>query len=401
MIQRLVHDLLKRRHYWRHVGFNELGELYTSMMFRSLAVSIVSIFIPIYLYQIGVSVSGILFFYAVLFLSQVLFIWPTTHLIAKYGPKHVILLSYFVQMATLIGLTQLKYHSFPIHIVAAGIGVQLALFFVAFNVDFSKVKHTNHGGKEFGWVYIMQKIGFAVGPALGGVVAYVFGAQYMFYVAFVVFALGSVPLLLTSEPIKLGSKVRFKELAFKDMKRDMVSISGFGIENTISVVAWPLFVGVLVFKDNPFIQMGTIASISMIMAIIVARMVGVLADNKKGRTLMRFNLVFNALVHLWRPFANSYSSVLAIGVVNESVTVGYKLPYGKGLFDAADRHPGYRIAYIGVMEGVGAISSSLFYFLAGLLALVLGPTHLLFMIIFTVGALASLLIMTENYKALD
>lgn len=402
MIQKLIHLFVRPRHYWRHVGFDELSELYSSMMFRSLAMSIVAIFIPVYLYQLGHEVWEILFFYAVVFMSQTFFTGVAALSIARFGPKHTILLSYFVQMLGLTALTQLKTHpNIPIELIAIAMGAQLALFFTAFNVDFSKVKHNVHGGKEFGWVYIMQKMGSVLGPVVGGAVAVLFGSQYIFFAALILFAVGSIPLLLTAEPTRLGQKLDFKHLSFKSIKPDIISFGAFAVENTISVVIWPLFIGVIVFKENPYVQIGGVASLSMIAALVMARMIGTLADNKKGRSLMRFNAVFNAIVHLWRPFASGFSSVLAVGVVNESITVGYKLPYMKGMFDAADRHPGFRIVYISIMEGFGAFCSMIFYLIAGMLAAVYGTSQMLFIILFGIGAISSLLITLERYKALD
>lgn len=400
MIKKFLHLFVRRRHYWRNVGFDELSELYASMMFRSLAMSLVAIFIPIYLYQHGHEVWEILFFYAIMCTSQMLVIPITALLIARIGPKHTILISYLIQIITLIGLTQLERYNIPIELIAIGMGAQVALFFTAFDVDFSKVKHTEHGGKEVGWVYMMQKSGSILGPLIGGVVAFLFGAEYIFYTALVFFMCGVVPLLMTKEPTKLHQKLDIRHLSPGAIKRDLISFGAFQIENTISIVIWPLFIGVIVFKDNPYIQIGSVASISVIASLIVARMIGVLIDKKKGRSLMRFSLLFNAVVHLFRPYANGFAPVLALNLINEGLTVGYKLPYMKGVFDAADQHPGFRIVYISSMQAAGALAMMLFYMCAGLLATLYGQSQGLFIILFGIGAIASYVIAWERFKAL-
>lgn len=53
MLKQLIYRLFERRHYWREMSFSEMAELYTSRVLRTLAVSMVSIFIAIYLYQNG------------------------------------------------------------------------------------------------------------------------------------------------------------------------------------------------------------------------------------------------------------------------------------------------------------------------------------------------------------
>ncbi len=43
--------------------FDELAELYTSMSLRSLGFSLIGIFVPVYLFQYGVSVKDIFLFF--------------------------------------------------------------------------------------------------------------------------------------------------------------------------------------------------------------------------------------------------------------------------------------------------------------------------------------------------
>ncbi len=40
MLKKIVYSLLRHRHFWREVGFDELSELYVSMMFRGLSISL-------------------------------------------------------------------------------------------------------------------------------------------------------------------------------------------------------------------------------------------------------------------------------------------------------------------------------------------------------------------------
>jgi hypothetical protein len=67
MLQKAIHKILKPRHFWRDIGFNELSELYTSMLIRSLATSLIGLFVPIYLYKLGYSVRSIFLFFIIFF----------------------------------------------------------------------------------------------------------------------------------------------------------------------------------------------------------------------------------------------------------------------------------------------------------------------------------------------
>jgi hypothetical protein len=172
---------------------------------------------------------------------------------------------------------------------------------------------------------------------------------------------------------------------------------GLVVEQSSSVIVWPLFVGVLVFSQNPYIKLGAITSLAVIVSIFMAKAVGKMADDHKGRALLRFGSTANAVLHLFRPFVGNFSSALAVNFVNEALTVSYRMPYIKGMYSAADDHPGHRIAYLTVMEFFGLFSRVILFFSAAGLAYVIKDEKILF----GIGAISSLAIMTERYPALN
>ncbi len=400
MFKKIFSRFIRRRHYWRNVGFDELTELYLSMMFRSLATGLVGIFIPIYLYQHGSPVWEILYFYAIVSTVQLFANIVAAYVIARIGPKHTVLLSYVFQAITMVGLVSMYAHDIPLPLIAAAFGTANAFFFSAFHVDFSKVKHSMHAGKEVSWVFIMQKAGAVLGPVLGGVIAYLFGSQYIFVAALVVLCLGIIPLLATAEPTKTKQKLNFKNITAGQIKYDLFAYAGYSLESTITIVVWPLFVGIIVFRDNPYIQLGSVMSLSIIASVVFARAIGALIDKRKGRKLLHYGAAINAVLHLFRPFSNGFSSVLAVNLVNEAATVSYTMPFTKGFYDAADGLPGHRIVYLCTMEAFGCFTRVIFYGAASLIAFTYGESRNFFFGLFCVGAVASYVIMKERFEAL-
>jgi len=401
MIQKLIKRFLGHKHYWRDIGFDELSELYTSMTFRSLAQSIVGIFIPIYLYNLDKSIGEIFFFFAQVYIFWQIAAIAAAWIVARYGPKHTILLSHvliIVAMGMLISLTSTAW---PLMLIAFFLGVSNGLFFVAFHVDFSKVKHSEHGGKEVGWMFTMQKVGLALGPIVGGVVAYLFGAQYIFLVSTILLFVGVVPLFLSAEPVKVHQRVAFPKLALRDVRRDLFSFSALGVENVSSMIVWPFFMGIVIFADNAYLNVGIIISASVAVTFIASRSIGSLIDKKKGRQLLRAGVVLNALLHLVRVFARGFPITFLVNVVNEAITPMYRMPMFKGVYDAADDYPGRRIVYMSSMESTSAFARALFFFVAGILAYLILSATMLFGALFAITAVVSLLIATERFRALN
>lgn len=401
MLRKLLNRLLAPRHYWRDVGFDQLGELYTSIMFRSLAISLINIFVPIYLYQLGFAIWEIFMFYVVLHAVNSIVGLVAAYLVAKVGPKHTMLASYICQTVTMFLLVSLPEQQWPLSLIAFAYGVTNALFFTAFHVDFSKVKHRDHGGKEVGWLISVEKVGAVLGPIVGGVVGYVFGAQYIFAAAILLLFIGIVPLFLTQEPTATNQKLDFKGLDLQSIKYDIISCTSMLVENVIVIVMWPLFLAIFVFANNPYIQIGAITSLSVFVSLFLARIMGRTIDKNKGRQLLRFGAIGNGILHLFRPFTGGFPMALGINLANEAVTPAYRMPLTKGFYDAADDLPGRRIVYIALIESFGSFNKALFFLLFGVLAFYMSNQRELFVAIFFFAAVLSLGIMLERFKALD
>lgn len=398
MFQKLIYRILHKRHYWRDIGFDELSELYSSMLFRSLAISLTGIFIPAYLYKLNYQIYEIFLFFVFMFLFWQLSALVSAWTVSRWGPKHNILFSNVMIVIATAMLTSLDDFHWPLVLIGLFLGSSYGLFFVALNVDFSKVKHNGHSGKEVGWLFVMQRIGLALGPIVGGIVAYFFGPEYIFLIASVLLFGGTIPLFLTGEPVRLNQKVSFSDL--KIPKHQLFSFCAHGVENTISSIAWPFFIGVVVFVNNTFLNLGIVTSVAVVVAFVATRSIGSVIDKHQGRKLLRIGASLNSVLHIFRVFVGTFPTVLLVNIVNEAVTPMYRMPYFKGFFDAADDYPRHRIAYISVMESVSAFARTALFALFAVLSLFIDNLHMLFGLIFICGSLASLLIMTERYRAL-
>jgi MFS family permease len=399
MLKKLIYRLIHKHHYWRVVGFDELSELYISMLFRSIGISLIGIFIPIYLYNLGHSIVEIFLFYALWFFTEAIFTPIVAMMIAAIGPKHTMTYSYIVKLIALGLLTTLPAFSWPIWGIAIMIGLSNALFFLAFHVDFSKVKHTNHGGKELGWLYIMEHIGAVAGPLIGGVVAYLFGPQYAFFASAILFAFGAVPLFLTAEPVRLNQKISFEKIKLGELKHTLISVCGLNIDATIGKMVWPMFVAIFVFRDNQYIQLGVITSVAVAVSILSSRIIGVLIDEHKGRPLLKVGAVSAAIIHLFRPFVGGFGSTLAINMTSETASAAHAMTYVKGMYDEADEHEGARIAYLTTLEVFTTTVRGIFFCIAAIGASMVDPKST-FTGLFILGALGALLITSERFKAL-
>jgi MFS family permease len=399
MVQKIIYNLLGRRHYWRTVSFDELSEIYASQFLRSLAVSLIGIFVPIYLYGIGYSLQDI----AVLFFLWFLFRIPLAYINAKvigiFGPKHGIALSVVLHIVYLTFVLSADNLYWPIWIIALAGSAANGLYLMAFNVDFSKIKHTEHGGKELGYLQIFERIGAVIGPLAGGLIAGFFDPKYTIILSIVVLFGSLIPIFLSAEPVKINQQISLRGFPFKRHKRDFLVGMAFQLENVISVVIWPLFLGIFVLVNRTYESLGILASVSTASAIIAVYIIGKLIDDDKGRKILNIGAIGNAVLHIFRIFVTMPLQALGINILNEPLTAMYRMSFLKGMFDASDSVPGYRIVYYMVFEWFIAAINIIFW-LGLYLILFIFSDKMSLQITFVVAAVCSLIITKQKFNAL-
>lgn len=354
MIHTIITALLKRRHFWRHANFSEVAELYASRALRMLALNMITVFVAAYLYQNGYSVLYIALYFSAMFAFKTLIAVPCGHFIARYGPKHGTLASNLLYIPALIIFIYLPDIGLPA-LVAFGImqATSATMYDLCYLIDFSKVKHADHAGKEIGYMNIVEKIATGLSPLLGGFAAYIFGPQATILVAAVLFAVAAIPLLFTGEPVKTHQKLSFKNFPYKKVFPNMRAELALGFDTGTAGSMWSLYVVVFVLgitSDAVYAQLGALSSITLIAALLVSHVFGKVIDKNRGKELLRYSVIFNALTHLSRIFVQTPSGVAAANIAKEAGVTGYSMPFLRGMFDAADRLPGYRIAYMTLIE---------------------------------------------------
>lgn len=399
MLKKIIYRFLAVRHPWRYIGFDELSELYASTMLRSLGLSLVGIFVPIYLYKLGYELPVIFLFMAGVFGARMVSDIVSGYLVAWQGPKHVILASNIIQTFTLILLLTLSQYHWPLWLISGLWGLSLSMFFIAYHVDFSKIMHLGNGGKELGFMTIMERVGAALGPVAGGVIATVFGPEYTIMTAIILFVGAVIPLFLSAEPTALHQQISYRGLPYRRLRRDFLSFAAFGAENTISISVWPLFAAVTILTVNTYANIGLVTSLGVIAAIVTAQFIGRVVDREKGATLLRGSVVANFFLHLLRPLAQGFGGVLLINIANEVVTTGYKLPYTKGTYARADDLPGFRIVYLVTMEVCGDIGKAAAWLVVWALCFFVDPVTAIWLSFFIIAA-PSLLIAAHNFPSL-
>lgn len=353
MFQSIISRLLRRRHFWRYASFSEIAELYASRVMRLLALRMISLFIALYLYQNGLDLMFIAMYFMIYFIAKVFIAYFAAKFAAKFGPKHGILLGNLLYIPALVAFTFVpEYGIYAVALFGLFQAWSVTIYDLCYLVDFSKVKHSDHAGKELGFMQIFEKITTALSPLIGGAVAFIFGVEATLWLSAIIFAFASWPLMRSAEQTKTGQKLSFNGFPWRATWRSMVAESAIGFDLVASTTVWILFIALTIFAgsgDDLYLKIGALTSVTFMTSFIAAFVFGRLIDRRRGKDLLIVSTVVNSMTHLLRSFITTPVGVATTNVASETSTTGYSMAFTRGMFDSADRS-GNRIAYLLCIE---------------------------------------------------
>ncbi len=394
----VVHAVTHNKQFWRNADMSELGELYISITLKTFAFSMIGVFVPIYLYQIGFSLQEIALYYATYFAIRAPFNFLAGELTARRGPKHIMSYAYVLTLVNLGMLFTMESFNWPLWSLAIAAAASLSFFFTGYHVDFSRIKRTKEVGSELSHMYLLQKVASAVGPLLGGLLAMTFGIHFVIGLSIVFVLLAIWPLMLTREPMRQRSSMSFKGISPRREFRNMVAFGAMGIGRQMALSMWPLYIAVFIFTENIYGMVGLVTSISVISSIVMAKMIGTLIDNNKGGALLEHSTVFLTVIHALRASVSTLSGVIGLNILGEFSETGVMLPLTKGFYARADGAKD-RIAYVVMMETSIVLVRAVFWLFVALLLVNLDQ-QLAMRVVFIFVALITPLTLVQNFKAI-
>jgi len=400
MLQRAFHHLLIRRHFWRHATFSEIAELYASRMLRMLAIHISASFISIFLYQEGYSILFIVAYWTCFYVFKMLIVMPATALVGWIGPKHAILFSNILFIPSMIAFALLpEFGPWLLILVGSLQAFSVALYTIGYTIDFSKVKSADHAGKEIAYMNIIEKITTGISPLIGGLIALFAGPQVVLVVAGILFAFAALPLLRTAEQVPPRIKLSFKDFPWQLFRPTIAGQFALGFDVFSSGTAWVLFTSIFIIgvtsNNEVYAIAGALSSVVLFAALAASYVFGKLIDRRRGRELLRFAVIANALTHFMRPFVASPVAIAGLNIANETATTGYAMSYHRALFDNADLS-GQRTIYLGMSELLSSAGTAI----GGIILLVLLSfldEQMALEVLFFIAAAISLLILTARF----
>lgn len=367
-----------------HFGFDNTKNikiLYAIRVIRDLVNKIACFFIPIFLFEVGRELStkhtfwnldsfqvgmltiatyyigvGSIGFFAAILAGKVL---------GKVGYGRSFVISFMMRTLLFLSLYYAKFD--PRFIISAIIidGINAQFFWGAYYSVLSKSATEKNIGKDLGTLHLLIHFVSMISPAISGVLAYHFGIEFLFLIAFILTLVSSI-LAIQIEDIPSENEVSFKNF-FGWLKEKRYQQLGFSFVgryiNDASVYVWPLYIYILIGSID---RVGYLYTISLLIAMIISYFVGDFIDKNKSKKPFFLSGGFLSLIWFVRTQIVNVWTLLILDTVDKLFMNVYTLFFdsiffrrGKG--SASDEFFIYREMIISFSTVVFWICVSIFF----------------------------------------
>ncbi len=300
-LEDIVHYFLKR----------ESTQFFISVAIRYLALGMIAIFEPVYLYlYFGKSVSYVLLFWAAfsgIFALTVVF---GGKIMARFGLKRTMLLSNIFFFGYYICLFFIKefFLLATLAIVLRAIGA--TLFWPAFHTDFIRFSKADHRAEGVSKMSALCLLAGIVSPVIGGIILAGIGYPALFTVVLITLFGSTFPLFFSKERYEVYTD-SYKQAWKRIFKNKDVSLSliCMGIEGGVDVFMWPVFLFVLGISYE---KMGAISTFALLIAAFFALYIGRVTAKRNRFNLLNIGSILLAIAWAAKYFVvNALSAFLA------------------------------------------------------------------------------------------
>ncbi|MBU1179777.1 MFS transporter [Patescibacteria group bacterium] len=344
--------------YLNHHLTRQLNELYISTVIFGLAQSMIMIFIPIYLYQLGYSLGQILLYFTFHYAAYAILMLITGKIIIKIGYEASIGWSiplYGIYLASLFLIP-----TFPIlfYISAGAWALHKAMYWPAFHADFTEFGNIKARGEEISSMKVLVGMVSILGPTIGGFILMHSGFTLIFIIVMALSFASLIPLLMSKEKFEPGEfSIKKMVLGFfkSRYRKDIIANLGTG-EDVIAQTVWPIFL--LTMLAN-YQDVGVITTIALFVAFLVILIMGKLANRPARTRLIKITSAVVSLSWLVRLFSFNWLSIFASDALYKASKRTLDVPIQALIYSRPKDRPLYYIIFREIALSLGKVIAAL------------------------------------------
>jgi len=318
--------------WWKLFTHKELNLVYFSTAVRSFALSLIGLFVPLYLFkEVNLGLVQTLNFY--IFYSAIFAIFTplAAKFCSRFGLKHTVLWSLPFYLGFLFSLYLLP--AFPLILVSLLAGLSMALYWMGMNLIFYHASDHKHRGEEVGKKQAYSILAATAGPILGGLSIQLIGFHWVFAVVSLLLIVSTILLFLSREKyIEYDFQVR--HLLDQNWKNSFFFVSQ-GVKVMALGVIWPLFMFVIL---NDYFSLGLMGALISGISALLVWFTGRVSDHFGQKKIVRYVVGWESLSWFFRAVVSTFSQV-TFATIFGAITLGIlEAPLQAWEFEKAGRN---------------------------------------------------------------
>jgi len=309
-----------------------------SVWLHTFSRSMIAIFIPVFLLQIGYSIGMIVTFYFLFYIIDVPLNFVARWLIRKIGARKVIIIGSLFSIAFFVSLYNLTLNNWMLLIILAFFAAAYdAFYWVAHLFLFMKCsKNDDNVSRDVSSLSIIRNIAGIFAPALGALIIIFFSKNILIMVSIIILVLSILPLFKIK---KIPDKPEQKQISlpcfFRNWRfiEDYLSKGFFHIHCTTESVIWPLFIFIFFANIESVAILPIIISITGILFTFSA---GKIHKTKRKKMIILGSFLIAIIWILRLVIENTiffYSSVFLVGLFSILISI----PLDSNIFENGEK----------------------------------------------------------------
>lgn len=309
-----------RSHFIHNFSFsrfvhNKYNDLLLADSFRIFALSMISLFIPIFLIkEAGYTVVEVVLMELVMFFGALAAHYFVLKNISAWGVKKAMITSYAFNISLYLSLFYYKvliddFGEITFLAIIAFLEIlSMAFYWTAHHVYFLSVSSVESDGKKTGVLLAVPTLVSIFGPLLGGILITKFGFRGIFLLSSILLSFASYVLFFTSEiKTKITLDLR-KVFDFEKMSKNIIYFIQ-GCYYVTTGLFWPLF---LFFSSIKLISMGFLFFFSNLAYALVVYLGGKNSEKNGCRKLSRIGAIGQSMSLSLRVSVEAINAITAV-----------------------------------------------------------------------------------------
>ncbi|MFZ6015589.1 MAG: MFS transporter [Patescibacteria group bacterium] len=316
----------------------ELNLFYFTVAASAFGDGIISIFVPIYLFQMGMPVHKIVFFYFLLFFYLSLITHFGAKIVERMGAKHSMLASAPFAVLYYLGFIYLPAHGWLFYILPLAMAVRATLYNFGYHFLIIPRLERKNEGRQISLMYALVTLAGIIGPVLGGVIATKFHFSVLYFIAAITYVAATLPLFLTKD-IRFRDGISWKNTfnsIFARKNRGMtISSASYAIESILDSMLWPIYILLILGTVE---KTGYFVSLSLAISFFVLFLIGRLTDKIKKPKLLKIGSLLYFFGWIGRLFVKNATGIFITDSYKNSAQKILMIPWVAYNYDLTTKH---------------------------------------------------------------